>query len=40
MQHELVTDPIDQHGGWIEIRNDPGLGVTVDESTVRRYSFS
>jgi L-alanine-DL-glutamate epimerase-like enolase superfamily enzyme len=39
MQHELVTDPIEQRGGWIEIRGDPGLGVAVDESTVRRYAF-
>jgi L-alanine-DL-glutamate epimerase-like enolase superfamily enzyme len=40
MQHELVTDPIEQHDGWIEIRNDPGLGIEVDEGTVRRYAFS
>ena len=40
MQHELITDPIEQHDGWIEIRDEPGLGVTVDEDQVRRYSFS
>jgi L-alanine-DL-glutamate epimerase-like enolase superfamily enzyme len=40
MQHELVSDPIEQHGGWIEIRDAPGLGVTVDEDTVRRYAFT
>ena len=40
MQHELVTDPIEQHDGWIEVRSEPGLGVTVDENAVRRYSFS
>lgn len=39
MQHELVTDPIEQHDGWIEIRDVPGLGVTVDEETVSRYAF-
>jgi L-alanine-DL-glutamate epimerase-like enolase superfamily enzyme len=40
MQHELVTDPIEQQGGWVEVRSGPGLGVTVDEDVVRRYSFS
>jgi L-alanine-DL-glutamate epimerase-like enolase superfamily enzyme len=40
LQHELVSDPIEQSDGWIEIRGEPGLGVTVDEDTVRRYSFS
>ena len=39
MQHELVTDPIEQHDGWIEVRDAAGLGVTVDEDVVRRYSF-
>ena len=40
MQHELVTDPIEQHDGWIEIRDAAGLGVTVDEDVVRAYSFA
>jgi L-alanine-DL-glutamate epimerase-like enolase superfamily enzyme len=39
MQHELVTDPIEQRAGWIEVRDLPGLGVAVDEDAVRRYSF-
>jgi L-alanine-DL-glutamate epimerase-like enolase superfamily enzyme len=39
MQHELVTDPIEMRDGWIEVRDAPGLGVTIDESVVRRYAF-
>jgi L-alanine-DL-glutamate epimerase-like enolase superfamily enzyme len=40
MQHELVSDPIEQHDGWIEVRDEPGLGVDVDEEAVRRYAFA
>ena len=40
MQHELVVDPIEQRDGWIEVGDKPGLGVTVDEEVVHRYSFS
>jgi L-alanine-DL-glutamate epimerase-like enolase superfamily enzyme len=40
MQHELVTDPFEQRDGFIEIRDTPGLGVTVDEDAVRRYSYT
>lgn len=39
MQHDLVTDPIEMRDGWIDVRDAPGLGVTVDEAAVRRYSF-
>jgi L-alanine-DL-glutamate epimerase-like enolase superfamily enzyme len=39
MQHELVSDPFEQHDGWIEVRDAPGLGITVDEDVVRRYGF-
>ena len=39
MQHELVTDPWVQRDGFIEVRNAPGLGVTVREDTVRKYNF-
>jgi L-alanine-DL-glutamate epimerase-like enolase superfamily enzyme len=40
MQHELVTDPIEMKDGWIEVRDAPGLGVTVDEAAVRRFGFN
>lgn len=39
MQHELVSDPIEMRDGWIDVRDAPGLGVTVDEAVVRRYLF-
>lgn len=40
MQHELVTDPWVQKGGYIAVRTAPGLGVTVNESVVKRYHFA
>ena len=39
MQHELVTNPIDQHDGWVSAPSGPGLGVEVDEAVVRHYLF-
>lgn len=38
MQHELVSDPIEMVDGMIAVRDAPGLGVTVDEAAVRRYT--
>jgi L-alanine-DL-glutamate epimerase-like enolase superfamily enzyme len=40
MQHELVTNPFEQVGGYVEVRDAPGLGVDVDEAVVRRYAFA
>lgn len=37
MQHELVSDPWVQQEGFIEVRDKPGLGVTVHEEVVRKY---
>ena len=39
MQHELVAVPLDQHDGRVAVPEGPGLGIEVDEDTVRRYSF-
>ena len=39
MQHELVSDPIEMRDGWIDVRDAPGLGVTVDDAVVLRYLF-
>jgi L-alanine-DL-glutamate epimerase-like enolase superfamily enzyme len=39
MQHELVTNPIEQRDGWVAPPEGPGLGVDVDEAVVRRYRF-
>jgi L-alanine-DL-glutamate epimerase-like enolase superfamily enzyme len=39
MQHELVSDPWEQHAGWLAVREQPGLGVTVREDIVQKYTF-
>lgn len=39
MQSELVANPIVMQDGWIDVRDTPGLGVTIDEAAVRRYTF-
>ena len=39
MQHELVKDPWIQKEGFLEVRDAPGLGVTMDEKVVRKYEF-
>jgi len=37
MQHELVSEPFEQHGGWIAIPEKPGLGIEVNEAVVQKY---
>ena len=39
MQHELVRDPWVQEDGYLEVRDQPGLGVEVREDIVRKYLF-
>jgi L-alanine-DL-glutamate epimerase-like enolase superfamily enzyme len=39
MQHELVTNPIEQKDGWVSVPEGPGLGIEVDERVVRKYLF-
>lgn len=39
LQHELVEDPWVQEGGMLALRDAPGLGVTVREEIVDKYSF-
>jgi L-alanine-DL-glutamate epimerase-like enolase superfamily enzyme len=39
MQHELVETPIVQRDGWIEVPRGPGLGVSPEESVMRRYEL-
>jgi L-alanine-DL-glutamate epimerase-like enolase superfamily enzyme len=39
MQHELVAVPFEQRDGRIAVPDAPGLGIEVDEGTVRRYAF-
>jgi len=39
IQNELVTDPIVMNHGWIDVRDKPGLGVTVDDAWFRSHAF-
>ena len=36
-QHELVVDPWVPVDGMLHVRQEPGLGVTIDEAAVKRY---
>ena len=38
-QHELVSDPWVQDGGYLSVRDTPGLGVQVKEEIVKKYLF-
>jgi D-galactarolactone cycloisomerase len=33
----LITRPIEQAGGWVEIPSGPGLGVEVDRAVLEKY---
>jgi len=37
MQHELVSDPWIHKDGWLHARDQPGLGITVNEKVVQKY---
>lgn len=39
MQHDLVDDPWIQKDGLLALRDEPGLGVSVREDAVKRYTF-
>jgi D-galactarolactone cycloisomerase len=34
---ELITKPIQQVDGWVEIPSGPGLGVEVDRAVLEKY---
>lgn len=36
--HELASNPISQHDGWIEIPDTPGLGCDVNEAMLEEYA--
>ncbi|MDT0203157.1 mandelate racemase/muconate lactonizing enzyme family protein [Nocardioides sp. AE5] len=40
MQHDLVTDPWELVDGHLELRERPGLGVTVEPSQLERFRLS
>lgn len=37
-RRELVANPIEQKDGWVEIPNEPGLGITVNRDILARFS--
>jgi len=37
LRHELTVERIQSVGGWIDVPDRPGLGVTLDEAFVRRF---
>jgi L-alanine-DL-glutamate epimerase-like enolase superfamily enzyme len=37
VQFDLVDRPVEQHGGWVEVRDTPGIGVEVDEVALQRH---
>ena len=39
LQYELVSEPIEQHGGWVSVPDKPGLGLEINEDVVRKYTF-
>jgi D-galactarolactone cycloisomerase len=36
-RRELIAEPIDQRGGWVDIPMKPGLGIEVDRRVVERF---
>jgi D-galactarolactone cycloisomerase len=36
-RQQLITQPIIQQGGWVQIPHGPGLGVEVDRAVLERY---
>ena len=40
MQHELVSDPWVQEGGYLDVREKPGLGIDIREDIVEKYLYS
>jgi L-alanine-DL-glutamate epimerase-like enolase superfamily enzyme len=39
LQYELVTQPIEQKGGWVTVLDGPGLGIEINEEAVHKYLF-
>ena len=37
LRHELTNERFDVVDGYVEITNQPGLGVTINADTVDRY---
>jgi len=39
LQYELVSQPIEQHAGWVMVPDKPGLGLEINEAVVHKYLF-
>lgn len=37
VQFDLVDLPVEQRGGWVEVRDTPGIGVEVNEAALERH---
>jgi L-alanine-DL-glutamate epimerase-like enolase superfamily enzyme len=37
LRHELTTEPVQARGGWMDVPDGTGLGVTLNEDFVRRH---
>ena len=37
---ELLTDPLQLNDGYVEVPNQPGLGVELTEETLKKYAVS
>ena len=37
LRHELTVEKVQSVGGWIEVPDRPGLGVTLDEGFVKHH---
>ena len=37
LRHDLTVEKVQSVGGWIDVPDRPGLGVTLDEDFVRKY---
>jgi L-alanine-DL-glutamate epimerase-like enolase superfamily enzyme len=40
LRHELTLEKVQSKGGWIDVPDRPGLGVTLDEEFVLKYLVS
>src|SRR5262249_9333010 len=34
----VLREPIEQHGGWVEIPQGPGLGIAVDRAALAKFA--
>ena len=37
-RRELVREPVEHNGGWVEVPSGPGLGIEVDRAVLEKYA--